>query len=467
MVDDTDRMRPWSIEKASSIVFTLAYTVDTIRRLPERPMQDDSGRPTDDALVIGDVYTLLTNATKLLAYHVGARWEPADADLIRSEGVNGYARVAARYGLPLPPPSDAMPADDPRRQVQRTAWLFRELGSGWGWMYQPALAQNAWELPSLRRGFATEAAASDSAQRRGYRVAPLPARAQPMELGPLIRYSEGETFSVEQVRAFNNGELVETALTRLTPLPSGAQVELIGIEGADWVIRYQGHELIIPADTILWEQPPQQTAPALRLLLWRDMAPAVGTNLAVLQWHSPHYARWSLQTIALDRRIVEECSWDGATFNAEQQRAALTVALEAATAYAERFSQVGQLALCGLVGSGKSHLAFAIAYAAAQQGASMGYLRASALPAEWRLSGLRSLLAFATVDLLVLDDLFTDARQAAEVAEPLRKLIGMRQAAQRPTVFTSVVPLGQLPELVRAGTTELRLPLSDYRLLPF
>ena len=42
-----------------------------------------------------------------------------------------------------------------------------------------------------------------------------------------------------------------------------------------------------------------------------------------------------------------------------------------------------------------------------------------------------------------------------------------RRAQQRPTVFTSVLPLNQLPDLVREDTVEIRLPLSDYRTLRF
>jgi hypothetical protein len=132
-----DMMDSWCIEKATNVVVMLAYAVSAINRLPERPMQDESGLPTEDSTLIGSVFDAIWDATKLLAYHVGASWSPDDAEAIRKDGINGYARVAARYGLTLPAPTADMPDDDPRRLVVRTAWVYYEGGSGWGWMYWP------------------------------------------------------------------------------------------------------------------------------------------------------------------------------------------------------------------------------------------------------------------------------------------------------------------------------------------
>src|SRR6266540_4692339 len=52
----------------------LAYAVSAFNRLPERPMQDDDGLPTEDSALIGSVFDAIWDATKLLAYHVGASW---------------------------------------------------------------------------------------------------------------------------------------------------------------------------------------------------------------------------------------------------------------------------------------------------------------------------------------------------------------------------------------------------------
>ena len=58
-------------------------------------------------------------------------------------------------------------------------------------------------------------------------------------------------------------------------------------------------------------------------------------------------------------------------------------------------------------------------------------------------------------------------RPSTKFAGPISELITYRRAQQRPTVFTSVLPLNQLPALVREDTVEIRLPFSDYRTLRF
>ena len=464
MQDKDTMMDSWCIEKATNVVVMLAYAVNAINRLPERPMQDDNGLPSDDSTLIGSVYGAIWDATKLLAYHVGASWSPDDAEAIRKDGINGYARVAARYGLTLPAPTADMPDDDPRRLVVRTAWVYYEEGSDWGWMYWPPPLKDSYEQPSARRGFATEAMARESARQAGYLVAPIPPGQRPIRLGPLVRFVEGETYTCEEIAAFNAGTLAPEALT---VIPDGAQVDLVGTEGVDHVIRYQGRELTVPHDTILSEQPPQRTSPALRLLLWREMSPLIIRDGATLEQQGTMLKDLRLETFALDRPIIEDCIWDGATFDAEQQRAALTASLEAIIAYIARLPHAERVALCGPVGAGKSHLAFATAFAAAQRGLTAGYLETSQLPYQWYPSALHALDAFREIDLLVLDDLFISERPSTKFVGPISELIAYRRAQQRPTMFTSVLPLDQLPDLVREDTTAIQLPLSDHRTLRF
>jgi IstB-like ATP binding protein len=273
---------------------------------------------------------------------------------------------------------------------------------------------------------------------------------------------EGETYSCEEIAAFNAGDLASGALT---VIPDGAQVDLIGREGIDHVIRYQDRELTVPHHTILSEQPPQRTSPTLRLLLWREITPLMIRDLATLEQHTPAFANWRFDTFALDRPIVESCTWYGATLDTEQQRATLVALVEAIIAYVAQLPHAKRIAFCGPVGAGKSHLAFASVYAAAQQGLTAGYLEASQLPYQWRPSGLRALDAFREANLLVLDDLFISERPSSKSVGPVSELIANRRAQQRPTVFTSALPLKQLPDLVREDTAQIRLPISDHRLL--
>ena len=197
------------------------------------------------------------------------------------------------------------------------------------------------------------------------------------------------------------------------------------------------------------------------------MSPLVIRDGATLEQQGTMLKDWRLETFALDRPIVKDCKWDGLTFDAGQQRAALATSVDAIMAYIARLPHAERVALCGPVGAGKSHLAFATAYAAAQRGLAAGYLETSQLPFQWRPSALCALDAFRDIDLLVLDDLFMSERPSTKFAGPISELIAYRRAQQRPTVFTSVLPLNQLPALVREDTIEIRLPLSDYRTLRF
>lgn len=463
MPNDYDRMRQWCIEKSTNVVQTLARTVDAINRLPERSMEDEYDRPTDDGLIVGNVYSMLSDATKLLSYHVGAQWNPSDPKVIIKDGTAGYARVAARYGLPLPPPSASMADDDPRRLVIRTAWIFYQEGSGWGWIYIPPLRMNSFEIRAVRRGFDTQQAAHESALQHGYLAAAIPSSQAPMDLGPIVRYIEGDTYSRKHIAAFNQGDLTEAAMT---PIPDGAQVFLIGKDGPYPVIRYQDQEITLSADAALHEQPRQRQTPAFQFLLWDDMTPIVARDTERIKQYAGVLADWRIETFAIDRPFIQDCEWDNAVFDPEQQRKALATAVETALGYVARLPHGEQLVICGSVGSGKSHLAVAIALKAAQKGSTVGYLSSSHLPYQWKPSHLRALSAYQNVDVLVLDDFFFEELQSSKLAGPISELITYRRENQRSTVFTSALPLHMLPDLVREDTTDIRLPVSDYRGVP-
>lgn len=462
MPSDYDRMRQWCIEKATNVVQALAWTIDAINHLPERPMQDENGWPTADGIIVGNVYDMLTDATKLLSYHVGAEWNPSDAQAIIKEGTAGYARVAARYGLVLPPPSANMADDDPRRLVMKTAWIFYQEDAGWGWMYFPPLRMNSFERHAVRRGFDTQQAARESALQLGYLAAPIPPSQEPMDLGPITRYIEGNTYSLEQIAAFNKGNLTEEAMT---PIPDGAQVLLIGTDGPYPVVRYQNQEITLSADAVLREQRRQSGTSAFQFLIWEDMAPIVARDMERIEREG--YADWRFETFDLGRPILETCEWNGAVFDPDQQREALITALEAAKAYAARLPHGECLALCGSVGSGKSHLAIAIALEAAQKGFTAGYIGSSQLPYQWKPSHLQALQAYRNIDLLVLDDFFFGEHRSTKLAGPISELITQRQENDRATIITSALPLDKLPDLVRENAVSVQLPISDYRVIPF
>jgi hypothetical protein len=59
--------------------------------------------------------------------------------------------------------------------------------------------------------------ARESALQAGFLVAPIPPGQRPIQLGPLVRYVEGETYTSEEIAAFNAGTLAPEALTVIVP----------------------------------------------------------------------------------------------------------------------------------------------------------------------------------------------------------------------------------------------------------
>lgn len=158
----------------------------------------------------------------------------------------------------------------------------------------------------------------------------------------------------------------------------------------------------------------------------------------------------------------------------EAQRETLLAGLDAALAYAEE--PAGWLYIHGPVGSGKSHLAAAIANERVRRGAATAYATAAGLITFLKAgfadgSADRRLLALQQADLLVIDDLGTQrTAQAGEWAfEQFYELLNSRYLHERPTVLTSNLPPDHLEERLRDRVTgmavELLLVAASYRQL--
>jgi DNA replication protein DnaC len=149
---------------------------------------------------------------------------------------------------------------------------------------------------------------------------------------------------------------------------------------------------------------------------------------------------------------------DGRSPEPEHQRR-FRLALEAAKGYAE--APEGWLALLGRSGSGKTHLAAAVANRCIERGQPvlfivvpdlLDHLRAAYRPdAEEPYDRLFEQVRGAP--LLILDDLGAQAA-TAWAAEKLYQIINHRYNAQLPTVVTSSTPLDQLDERLRTRLTD-------------
>lgn len=168
--------------------------------------------------------------------------------------------------------------------------------------------------------------------------------------------------------------------------------------------------------------------------------------------------------------------WEGQYYTAEAQAQALRYAVGVSQTYADLLD--GWLYLCGPVGAGKSHLAAAVALAAAARGTPTSYV---SMPQalRWlrqgfgadRAEGTDSRLeALMQVELLVLDDLGAEHTTGWALGI-LFDLVNTRYNQNRPTVLTSNVRLASVPDRIASriagqattDSAEIVLPLSDYR----
>jgi hypothetical protein len=97
--------------------------------------------------------------------------------------------------------------------------------------------------------------------------------------------------------------------------------------------------------------------------------------------------------------------------------------------------------IIGKPGTGKSHIAKAVAYNATLQGHDVRYLEADSVFAHYALSSAadqqRLLQPWIEVDLLVLDDLFLARRISENAAELLQTIVHQRYKLRRSIVLTS------------------------------
>ena len=107
-----------------------------------------------------------------------------------------------------------------------------------------------------------------------------------------------------------------------------------------------------------------------------------------------------------------------------------------------KFIAEGQNGLIiGKPGTGKSHIAKAVAYHATLQGHDVRYLEADSVFAHYALSSAadqqRRLQPWIEADLLVLDDLFLARRISENAAELLQTIVHQRYKLRRSIVLTS------------------------------
>ncbi len=167
-----------------------------------------------------------------------------------------------------------------------------------------------------------------------------------------------------------------------------------------------------------------------------------------------------LSNLALYARMTFD-SFDTRTALSPEDRQNLERVLAAARSYAE--APQGWFALLGNYGSGKTHLAAAIANAQQDRGTEVMFVTAPDLLDYLRLTfSPNSTVSFdrrfqkvRMVPLLVLDDLSTESA-TAWAKEKLFQLLNHRYVAGLPTVITSSSTIEKIDERIRARLMDTR-----------
>ena len=182
----------------------------------------------------------------------------------------------------------------------------------------------------------------------------------------------------------------------------------------------------------------------------------------------------TLTNFDVQRPLGRAVDAGGTLWNEAAQRECLLDALGRAEGYAD--SPDGWLYIHGPIGSGKSHLAAAIANALTTRGHTSAYTTTAGLITFLKAgfadsSADRRLVALQNVELLVLDDLGTEraARVGEWAYEQFYELLNARYLHERPTILTSNLPPDHLEDRLRdrvAGmAVEIHLVASSYRQL--
>jgi DNA replication protein DnaC len=181
-----------------------------------------------------------------------------------------------------------------------------------------------------------------------------------------------------------------------------------------------------------------QTLSARVMQAQASQEPFLETFAAVLQDELDRRASRQMERLfrlsGLDERLtLADFDW---RFNPKLPRAACFELLTL------KFMTTGNNALLiGKPGTGKSHVAKAVAYQATLQGYRVTYVEADTAFARYTLADTREqaerVKTWIEADLLVLDDLFLARRMADGAAELLQSIVHQRYKLRRSVVITS------------------------------
>ncbi|WP_198924196.1 ATP-binding protein [Acidithiobacillus caldus] len=169
-------------------------------------------------------------------------------------------------------------------------------------------------------------------------------------------------------------------------------------------------------------------------------------------------SRRLMEGAAIPKRFLN-CSFDNYVVECEGQQTALMVCRDYALHFADRYRRGSCLILCGLPGTGKNHLATAIAQAVLFQGYSVLQITAHDLIARIRQTWQREegrrgerevIREFATVGLLILDEVGKTFGGDGERVH-LFEVIDNRYREMKPTLILSNESVERIEQFLGAA----------------
>lgn len=165
-----------------------------------------------------------------------------------------------------------------------------------------------------------------------------------------------------------------------------------------------------------------------------------------------HKMRRMFNNAMLPRRFAQK-SFDGYIADSDDKNRALVIAKKYAEMWPDRFDQGGGIVMCGMPGTGKTHLAAAIAINVLNQGASVVFTSVMKLARDVKSTYSRDsdrseadvINKYTSPQLLIIDEVGVQYGSDAEKIILFEVLNG-RYEDVMPTILLSNLPVEHLPE---------------------